>query len=177
MKNQPFTINRTPIFVVLGLIALAVVFTATRAFPVAKQYVVNYTPDTLTNTPTSVAAASTTSGNTEWVDVRRQSTLFVQIGARLTATNASAGATLTRPIYRSIDGVTAETTAFTTLSVQFVGTSTNPFVWSTNINLGDAGYLLFGEWTTAATNAVTNLSVKIVSRPPRAVVSWADTTP
>lgn len=170
-------IKPTSILVVLGLIALAVVFSATRAFPVAKQSIVTYTPDSLTNIPTTVAAASTSSGYTEWVDVRRQETLFVQIGARLTATNAAAGATLTRPVYRSIDGVTAETTAFTTLSIQFVGTTTNPFVWSTNINLGDAGWLKFGEWTTAATNAIANLSVKIVSRPPRAVTSPAAINP
>ena len=170
-------IKPTPILVILGLIVLAVVFSATRAFPVAKQSIVTYTPDSLTNIPTTVAAASTSSGYTEWVDVRRQETLFVQIGARLTATNAAAGATLTRPVYRSIDGVTAETTAFTTLSIQFVGTTTNPFVWSTNINLGDAGWLKFGEWTTAATNAIANLSVQIVSRPPRAVTSPAAITP
>lgn len=170
-------IKPTPILVILGLIALAVVFSATRAFPVAKQYLVNYTADSLTNIPTTVAASSTSSGYTEWVDVRRQGTLFVQIGARLTATNAAAGATLTRPVYRSIDGVTAETTAFTTLAITFVGTSTNPFVWSTNITLGDAGWLKFGEWTTAATNAIANLSVQVASRPPRAVISPADTTP
>lgn len=167
-------IKPTPILVILGLIAIAVVFSATRAFPVAKQYLVNYTADTLTNTPASVAASSTTSGKTEWVDVRRQGTLFVQITAKLTATNPAA-ATLTRPIYRSIDGVTAEETAYTTLSITMNGTQTKN--WATNINLGDAGWLKFGEWTTTATNDVTNIVVRIASRPPRAVISPADTTP
>lgn len=174
MKNQPLTIKPPTILVALGLIALALVFTATRAFPVAKQYITNYTPDSLTNIPTSVAASSTSSGYTEWVDVRRQPSLFVQITAALVATNPGA-ATLTRPIYRSIDGVTAEETAYTTLSITMNGTQTKN--WATNINLGDAGWLKFGEWTTTATNAVTNIAVRIASRPPRAVISPADMTP
>lgn len=127
-----------------------------------------YTAVTLTNVPTSIAASSA-SANTEFVDVTRHTDVYVQVGGVLTATNPAA-ATLTIPVYRSIDGVTAETTAFTSLVLTFGGTV--PKVWGTNINTQGAAYLLFGGYTSTATNIATNLTVRVAGKQP-----WALTWP
>lgn len=131
-----------------------------------------YTVVTLTNVPSVISGAYGSTGasnNTEFVDVSRHTDVYVQIGAALMYTNPAA-ATLSVPVYRSIDGVTAETTAFTTLVLTFGGTV--PKVWGTNINTGGAAYLLVGGYTSSATNYVTNLTVRVAGKQP-----WALTWP
>ncbi len=120
------------------------------------------TTASLVNVPTSIAA-STTATNTEVVDVRTQDDLFIQVSGKLISTNPAVQA-LTIPIHRSIDGITFETTAFTTLSLTLDGTLTR--VWCTNMNVGSARYLQFKQFVNGTTNIATNITVTITAKPP-----------
>lgn len=152
-----------------ALLVGACVLLAAVLFPVAKAGVKTvltpYTAVSLTNVPASIAASSA-SANTEFVDVTRTPSVYVTISGSLTYTNPAA-ATLTIPVYRSIDGVTAEDTALTSLVLTFTGTATK--TWGTNITVGDAGYLKFGGYTSTATNIATNITVRVTGKPPFAV--------
>jgi len=136
-----------------------------------RTYVAEYTPTTLTEFP-STLTVNTTATNYLWVDVRRHDVVALQLTGQLMATNPGA-ATLSVPIYRSIDGVTAETTQVNGILLTFTGVLERTAV--TNITTGGFGYLRIGpSMVNTATNgaACTNLVAKIAGKPP-----WALTYP
>lgn len=160
-----------PAIVVIGLAIIGALLAPLLAHAGVNTFLFPHTVVTLTNVPSVISGSFGVTGvsnNTEFVDVTRQTDVYVQVGGALMYTNPAA-ATLSIPVYRSVDGVTAETTAFTTLILTFGGTV--PKVWGTNINTGGAGYLLFGGYTSSATNYVTNLTVKVTGKVPWAV-TW-----
>lgn len=158
-------------FLLSTAIVLACIWLGVRAdgAELPRTYVAEYTPTTITDFPGSVAASATVT-NYVWLDVRRHDVVAFQIDGLLTLTNPAA-ATLTIPVHRSIDGVTAESTAVNGVILTFTGTA--PKTFATNINTGGLGYLRIGpSIASTATNVATNLVLKIAGKPP-----WALTYP
>ncbi len=151
----------------LGFIILAVAFligaVATRAAdPTAdgRTMAVQYDPETVANTPASIAA-STTSATEVIVDVRRHSLVGLQIDAKLTGTNPAA-AQLIAAYKASIDGVTWETSARGSVAVTVDGVLNRTYF--TNANVGSAGWLKF-TFQNTATNVCTNIVLQVVGKP------------
>jgi len=155
----------------LAALALAVALPVNSA-DLARTTVASYTPATTTTTPATVAASTTDTSNSEIIDVRRHSTVAFMVSGALMSTNPAA-ATLTIPVYGSVDGTTFESTASTSFILTFTGTV--PKAWGTNMNTGGFGYLRLGGGSgivNSATNVATNIVVKFVGKPP-----WALTYP
>ena len=156
-------------FLLIAFVALPV---ASPAADLARTYVAAYTPTTTTTTPATVAASGTDTSSSEIIDVRRHDTVAFSVSGSLTATNPAA-ATLTIPVYRSVDGVNFDGTATTSFILTFTGTQTK--VWTTNMTVGAFGYLRLGGGSgivNTGTNAATNIVIKFVGKPP-----WALTYP
>ena len=142
------------------------------AADLARTYVASYTPTTTTTTPATVAASGTDTSSSEIIDVRRHDTVAFSISGSLMATNPAA-ATLTIPVYRSVDGTVFDSTATTSFVLTFTGTQTK--AWTTNMTVGAFGYLRLGGGSgivNTGTNAATNIVIKFVGKPP-----WALTYP
>lgn len=142
------------------------------AADLARTTVASYTPATLTTTPATVAASTTDTSNSEIIDVRRHSTVAFMVSGALMLTNPAA-ATLTIPVYGSVDGTTFESSPSTSFILTFTGTV--PKAWGTNMNTGGYGYLRLGGGSgivNTGTNVATNIVVKFVGKPP-----WALTYP
>lgn len=142
------------------------------AADLARTTVASYTPATVTSLPATVAASGTDTTNYEVIDVRRHATVGFMLSGNLTATNPAA-ATLTIPVYGSIDGTTFESSPSTSFILTFTGTV--PKAWATNMNTGAFGYLRLGGGSgtvNTGTNIATNIVVKFVGKPP-----WALTYP
>lgn len=154
------------------LLILVLIAAPVMAADMARTYVDDYTTATTTTTPATVAASGTDTTNSEIIDVRRHAEVAFTVSGQLTSTNPQA-ATLTIPVYRSVDGTTFESTAATSFVLTFTGTV--PKAWSTNMNVGPFGYLRLGGGAGIAntgTNVATNIVVKFVGKPP-----WALTYP
>lgn len=156
----------------LAALAFAALPMAIPAADLARTYVASYTPTTTTTTPSTVAASGTDTSSSEIIDVRRHDIVAFAVSGSLTAANPAA-ATLTIPVYRSVDGVNFDGTATTSFILTFTGTQTK--VWTTNMTVGAFGYLRLGGGSgivNTGTNAATNIVIKFVGKPP-----WALTYP
>jgi hypothetical protein len=121
---------------------------------------VQYDPETIANTPTSIAA-STTSGTEVIVDVRRHPSVTFQLDAKLTGTNTAA-ASLIAAYKASVDGVTWETSARGSVAVTVDGVLNRTGV--TNVTVGGVGWYKF-TFQNTATNVCTNIVLQVVGKP------------
>lgn len=154
-------------FALLACAALALIIPG-KAADLPRTYVASYTATDI-EADRVQAAASTNTSNPVIVDVRRHPSIAIAITGQLMATNPAA-ATLTIPVHRSVDGVSFEDTAVTSLVLTFTGTQQK--VWATNMNVGDFGYIKLAQWMNTATNIATNIVIKVAGKPP-----WALTYP
>ena len=164
--NQSITKPRGHLYF-LGFVILTIAFligaVATRAAdPTAdgRTMAVQYDPETVANTPTSIAA-STTAATEVIVDVRRHPSVTFQIDAKLTGTNPAA-AQLIAAYKASVDGVTWETSARGSVAVTVDGVLNRTAV--TNVTVGPVGWLKFSFQNTA-TNVCTNIVLQVVGKP------------
>lgn len=168
MKTKPYSPFRIACLALVTLAAMIGVTSAKAATP-QRTYVTTYTATALPTFPATVDASATAT-NDVWVDVSRHDVVAIQVTGALTATNPAA-ATLSIPVHRSIDGVTAESTATTTLVLTFTGTQVK--TWATNMSTGGFGYIRLGpSIANTGTNGATGLSVTIAGKPP-----WSLTYP